>query len=472
MSLRVRIRRTDAVLGVRHGRTARFVTGKTVTAAALVILMFAPVATWANAGAASPTDSGTSPSSALGSSRPTRGTVPGSPTHVNATAGNAAVALTWNAPSSNGGSAITGYVITFSRGSRINLANVTSDTVKGLTNGVTYTFSVAAVNAVGTGSSTSSNSVTPVTTTTTTTTTVPTTTTTVPTTTTTEPTTTTTEPTTTTTVPTTTTTVPTTTTTVPTTSAPSSLVIPLYDTNSADWSSTCSALGSSNSFVVADIGNPGGPGTSANTSWSANFLDCDSTHVGVLGYVDSGYCQVPLATVESQINSWYAWYGGDGIEGIFVDEAASPYSPLKQSDCLSGTTSAVIYYQTISAYVHAEGVNQTVTLNYGANPVSGWALSSGIAAQNANILVVFEDPYSEYVNYANSGQPWSPSLWESSYSASHFSILIYDATNANLPGAFCSSVSQQNVGFAYATPSSGWTTPAPSGYLTGELNGC
>ena len=465
MSLRVRIRRTDAVLGVRHGRTARFVTGKTVTAAALVILMFAPVAAWANAGAASPTDSGTSPSSALGSSRPTRGTVPGSPTHVNATAGNAAVALTWNAPSSNGGSAITGYVITFSRGSRINLANVTSDTVKGLTNGVTYTFSVAAVNAVGTGSSTSSNSVTPVTTTTTTTTTVPTTTTTVPTTTTTEPTTTTT-------VPTTTTTVPTTTTTVPTTSAPSSLVIPLYDTNSADWSSTCSALGSSNSFVVADIGNPGGPGTSANTSWSANFLDCDSTHVGVLGYVDSGYCQVPLATVESQINSWYAWYGGDGIEGIFVDEAASPYSPLKQSDCLSGTTSAVIYYQTISAYVHAEGVNQTVTLNYGANPVSGWALSSGIAAQNANILVVFEDPYSEYVNYANSGQPWSPSLWESSYSASHFSILIYDATNANLPGAFCSSVSQQNVGFAYATPSSGWTTPAPSGYLTGELNGC
>lgn len=444
MSLRVRIRRTDAVLGVRHGRTARFVTGKTVTAAALVILMFAPVAAWANAGAASPTDSGTSPSSALGSSRPTRGTVPGSPTHVNATAGNAAVALTWNAPSSNGGSAITGYVITFSRGSRINLANVTSDTVKGLTNGVTYTFSVAAVNAVGTGSSTSSNSVTPVTTTTTTTTTVPT----------------------------TTTTVPTTTTTVPTTSAPSSLVIPLYDTNSADWSSTCSALGSSNSFVVADIGNPGGPGTSANTSWSANFLDCDSTHVGVLGYVDSGYCQVPLATVESQINSWYAWYGGDGIEGIFVDEAASPYSPLKQSDCLSGTTSAVIYYQTISAYVHAEGVNQTVTLNYGANPVSGWALSSGIAAQNANILVVFEDPYSEYVNYANSGQPWSPSLWESSYSASHFSILIYDATNANLPGAFCSSVSQQNVGFAYATPSSGWTTPAPSGYLTGELNGC
>jgi len=306
----------------------------------------------------------------------------------------------------------------------------------------------------------------------TTTTTVPTTTTTVPTTTTTVPTTTTTVPTTTTTEPTTTTTVPTTTTTVPTTSAPSSLVIPLYDTNSADWSSTCSALGSSNSFVVADIGNPGGPGTSANTSWSANFLDCDSTHVGVLGYVDSGYCQVPLATVESQINSWYAWYGGDGIEGIFVDEAASPYSPLKQSDCLSGTTSAVIYYQTISAYVHAEGVNQTVTLNYGANPVSGWALSSGIAAQNANILVVFEDPYSEYVNYANSGQPWSPSLWESSYSASHFSILIYDATNANLPGAFCSSVSQQNVGFAYATPSSGWTTPAPSGYLTGELNGC
>ena len=248
--------------------------------------------------------------------------------------------------------------------------------------------------------------------------------------------------------------------------------MPLYDASSADWISTCANLSNSNSFVVADIGNPSGPGTSASPSSAENFSECASANVGVLGYVDSGYCQVPLITVESQIDSWYAWYTSDGVDGIFVDEAANPNSPMRQSDCLSGTMSAVNYYQTIAAFIHTEGGTQTVTLNYGVNPMSGWALSSSIVAQNANILVIFESPYSEYVSYANSGQPWSPVAWESSYSASHFSVLVYDATNANLPGVFCSAVSQQNVGFAFATPNNGWMTPPPSAYLTGELNGC
>jgi hypothetical protein len=224
--------------------------------------------------------------------------------------------------------------------------------------------------------------------------------------------------------------------------------------------------------VVADIGDPGGPGTSANPSWAQNVSECGDAHVGVLGYVDSGYCQVPLATVESQIDDWYGWYASDGVDGIFVDEADNPVTASSQSDCLSGTMSAVNYYQTISGYVHSEGVDETVTLNFGANPTSDWALSSGVAAQNADILVIFEDPYGEYENYANSGAQWSPLKWESSYSASRFAVLVYDANEANLPGAFCLSVSQQDVGFAYVTPFSGWTVPAPSAYLGGELNVC
>jgi hypothetical protein len=90
-------------------------------------------------------------------------TVPAAPTNVSATAGNASVTLTWTAPSDNGGSAITGYVITPLSGSAVSVGNVTSDTVSGLTNGTTYTFTVAAINTVGTGpSSAASNSVTPV----------------------------------------------------------------------------------------------------------------------------------------------------------------------------------------------------------------------------------------------------------------------------------------------------------------------
>jgi hypothetical protein len=90
-------------------------------------------------------------------------TVPAAPTNVSATAGNASVTLTWTAPSNNGGSAITGYVITPLSGSAVSVGNVTSDTVSGLTNGTIYTFTVAAINTVGIGpSSAASNSVTPV----------------------------------------------------------------------------------------------------------------------------------------------------------------------------------------------------------------------------------------------------------------------------------------------------------------------
>ena len=42
----------------------------------------------------------------------TPATVPGQPLDVTATAGNASASVTWTAPASDGGSPVTGYVIT------------------------------------------------------------------------------------------------------------------------------------------------------------------------------------------------------------------------------------------------------------------------------------------------------------------------------------------------------------------------
>ena len=82
--------------------------------------------------------------------------VPGAPTGVTGAPRDRSVALTWTAPTSDGGSAITSYRITPYIGANAQTpvntgSTATGFTVTGLTNGTAYTFTVAATNAVGTG---------------------------------------------------------------------------------------------------------------------------------------------------------------------------------------------------------------------------------------------------------------------------------------------------------------------------------
>jgi hypothetical protein len=94
--------------------------------------------------------------------------VPSAPSGVTATAGNGTASVSWTAPA-DGNSPLTSYSITPSTGGTTLAPTVitgsppvTNATISGLTNGVTYTFSVTAANAIGTGpASAASNAVTP-----------------------------------------------------------------------------------------------------------------------------------------------------------------------------------------------------------------------------------------------------------------------------------------------------------------------
>jgi uncharacterized protein (TIGR02145 family) len=89
-------------------------------------------------------------------------TVPGPPTSITASAGNASASVAFVAPTNNGGSAITGYTVTSSPGGFTATSATSPINVTGLTNGTAYTFSVVATNAIGNSSpSTASSAVTP-----------------------------------------------------------------------------------------------------------------------------------------------------------------------------------------------------------------------------------------------------------------------------------------------------------------------
>ena len=89
-------------------------------------------------------------------------TVPGAPTNLVATAvSSGTIRLTFGAPATNGGSAITSYIATASPGGLTATSAVSPLNFSGLNNGTSYTFSLVASNVAGSGAAaTTSNGIT------------------------------------------------------------------------------------------------------------------------------------------------------------------------------------------------------------------------------------------------------------------------------------------------------------------------
>jgi fibronectin type 3 domain-containing protein/C1A family cysteine protease len=109
---------------------------------------------------------GEGPRSGQASARPeAQANVPGTPAGLSASPGNSQVTLSWQAPADDGGSSITGYRVYrgYSSSSLTFAASVSSTQyqITGLTNGLTYYFSVSAINSVGEGSRCTAVSATP-----------------------------------------------------------------------------------------------------------------------------------------------------------------------------------------------------------------------------------------------------------------------------------------------------------------------
>ena len=91
-------------------------------------------------------------------------TAPGAPTIGTATPGNARAFIGFTAPASEGSSPITAYTATCNPGAVTGTTTFSPVTVSGLSNGIAYTCSVTASNAVGAGAASATAAITPSTT--------------------------------------------------------------------------------------------------------------------------------------------------------------------------------------------------------------------------------------------------------------------------------------------------------------------
>lgn len=180
------------------------------------------------------------------------------------------------------------------------------------------------------------------------------------------------------------------------------LAIPMYidpNVTPAAWT-TVTALAPRGGLLVANVLS--GPGPSQNATYLAAINAAKASGQLVLGYVDTNGGAIATATVTGQVDSWYTFYG---VDGIFFDRAAT--SPA-----------TIPYYQNLYAYVRTKTVNHIVCLNPGTDTDEGYAAIS-------DIIMDFENTYAAYTVY-------SPPAWTRKYSPRKFWHCVHTTVAGNM----------------------------------------
>jgi hypothetical protein len=222
--------------------------------------------------------------------------------------------------------------------------------------------------------------------------------------------------------------------------------------------------------AVANVLN--GPDFEAKSAYQSAIQAAHNAGIKVLGYVDTGYYGTTGLTtrlglsgteawrsqIQHDIDAWYAFYGSNGLDGIFFDQG--------QNTCGTGNATANLY-KDLTDYVkhnHAGAVT---------------ALNPGIAVpqcyQNtADILLTFEGTYLCYIQDASCpvGLRYTSSSWDP-VDPKKFWHLVYKTSELQQADALTKS-KQRKAGYVYITDDdlpNPWDRLPSGTYWSGEQAG-
>lgn len=243
-------------------------------------------------------------------------------------------------------------------------------------------------------------------------------------------------------------------------------VYPFWWVSGNDWYRLCDSMNNTNIGSTAIMDPDNGPGSSYNSDYDHVIDRCHADGNNVIGYVDTNYGAVPLATVEATIDHYYSWYtnhtGGlqAQIDGIFVDRMNN-----FPSTTVDGGLTAGEYYRDIFTYIKSKDSTHTyddVVGNPGAPASTDWQLDdTGTSpTQVADEVVVFEGPETGTYGLGSYTKP----SWVSNYPASDIAMLTYATPDADL-ATVCSTLKTNHAGLVDATNYDVTSYSTPWNYL-------
>jgi hypothetical protein len=147
-----------------------------------------------------------------------------------------------------------------------------------------------------------------------------------------------------------------------------------------------------------------GPGAEYRAEYADLVQSLERVGIRPLGYVSTGYAHRSLADVESDIDTWYAWYR---IGGIFADEVS----------CAAGDLD---FYASVTGCVRSrESGRSRIAFNPGTHATLEHM-------QLCDVLVNWEGSWSDY-RYAYPANP----LWVKDYAAERFWHIVHGCRNVS-----------------------------------------